>query len=152
MSDRVTVAHVVRRRWEWELLPFWHGVWNYRAPKNGGAVRAFASAERAERFRLRLERRTRERGRKPNPFLLCRAWDMDYALVTSLPEFAFLDWVRDVVLEPPVPYREGLPLSASNWYHWWQKTEPGMSPEQREHLWRGLDRVAFYAVVPLELE
>lgn len=152
MSDRGTVAHVVRVRWEWELRPFWCGVWHYRAPKNGGAVRAFSSAKRADRFRARLERRARERARKPNPFLLCRAWEMDYSVVTSMPEFAFLDWVRDTVLEPPVPFRAGLPLAATNWYYWWRETEPLMSPEQREHMWRGLDRVTFYAVVPLELE
>jgi hypothetical protein len=153
MSDAANTLHLVRVRPEWELKPFWLGVWYYRAPKKGGAVRAFASARRAEAFHKRLEQRARARLPRANPFLLCRDWDMNYEVVTSLPEFALFDWLQDVGLTrpEPLPHVRTEKLSSSDWYRWWQTTVDTMTPEQLDHMWRGLDRVRFYEVVSLEM-
>ena|GEM_PF-6501175 len=154
MSDSPNCLHLVRTRPEWELKPFWHGVWHYHAPKRGGAVRAFASAKRAAAFHRRLEQHARAKVPKANPFLLCRDWQINYELVTSLPEFALLDWIQDAGLTPPKPsaHRANLKLCSWDWYMWWQKTVPTMAPEQLCHMWKGLDRVRFYEVVTVELE
>jgi hypothetical protein len=144
---------VVRKREEWELKPFWSGVWYYRAPKKGGVVRAFTSEKRARAFHRRLEDYIRTKLPKVNPFQLCRSWEMEYENVTSLPEFALFDWLRDTGLEPPEPNRNAwtpnASLVSSNWYWWWKATVKTMTEEQLDHVWRGLDRVKFYEVVPV---
>ena len=149
-------VYVVRRHPEWELRPFWNGVWEYRAPRNGGVVRAFRSKERAEAFKARLEQRRRQRmpGPRVNTFYLSRAWEMDYGRLTSFPESVLDDWLRDLGLTPPAPppHMAGRPRSSSDWAFWWGRTAPAMTEEQRAGMWKALDRVEFYEVVTLELE
>src|SRR5262249_57751385 len=40
MSRNSQEIFVVRRSPRWELLPFWHGVWHYRAPNHAALVPA----------------------------------------------------------------------------------------------------------------
>jgi hypothetical protein len=147
-------VYVVRRHPGWELRPHWYGVWDYRAPKRGGVVRAFRSKERAEAFKARLEQRRRQRMPKPrvNPFYLSRYWEMDYGRLTRFPESVLDDWLRDLGLSPPVspPHMAGQPRSSWVWARWWEQTP--MTQEQRAGVWKALDRVEFYEVVTLELE
>lgn len=74
-----------------------------------------------------------------NPFK-CGA---SFAFRSRLPEPIFLDWLRDVGIEPP-----GSESTASwDWPAWWEQVRSELTPEQIAHVWAGLDLVRFYEVV-----
>lgn len=139
--------HVVRRAEAWDLMPGWFGCWTYREPRNGGVIRAFASRQRAERFRERLEihRHARPLPRGCNPFVLCKKSEPDYEALTRFPPEVLFDWLRDADITPPQP-----PHSSRAWY-WWRNNAKTFTDAQWAHLWAAFDRVPFYEVVEIPM-
>ena len=75
----------------------------------------------------------------------------------AFPEPVFLDWVRDLGLNPP-PIEQIKPkysdkiFSLRDWDDWWEKNAPQMTNEQRAQIWKALDRLTFYEIVQTGIE
>lgn len=149
-----TTIHVIRRARHWyadhEHLDS-GAVLDLRA--DGGVIKVFTSARRAERFRARMEAARRHRPIKVgiNPFKSVGGWRLADGTVTSFPEPVLDDWLRDVGLEPPMP-PGGRERVLDDWIAWWTMTAPRMTQEQRAHVWKALDKIHFYEIVSLTLE
>lgn len=80
----------------------------------------------------RRERSVRER---VNPFHCGPA----FHYLSTFPEYAFRDWLRDDDIEPP----DVTTLDA--WADWWEW--PPLGPSARAKVWEGLNRVRFHDVI-----
>jgi hypothetical protein len=98
-------------------------------------VGTFSTFDEAEAERRLKEGEVRKR---VNPF----ACGQSLSYQTHLPEPIFLDWLRDVSLEPPEP-ADG----QRDWVGWWDRLRDKLSEEQIAHVWAGLDRIGFYEVI-----
>jgi hypothetical protein len=118
-------------------------------PATPRLVKAFTDPLAAEEYRRDLEQ-----GGLAPPLAAFVVKEYGYCglgNLTSLPEPAFEDWVRDCGLEPPQEAGAGQ-STGRDWATWWKETAPRMTPEQRAHVWRALDRIRFFEVVETELE
>ncbi|QDU23744.1 hypothetical protein [Urbifossiella limnaea] len=61
---------------------------------------------------------------------------------TTLPEFAFLDWLRAADLDPP----DRDPDGRTPWLAWADLFAGGWTPAQLAHVWEGCNRVRFFRV------
>jgi hypothetical protein len=115
---------------------------HWRRLPGGGLVRlpgaypllGFDTFDQAEAYRSHHERDVRNR---VNPF------DCGPSLfpLTHFAPHALVDWLQDVSLEPPEP---DAPMP--DWQTWWNDTHSGMSPEQLQRCWQGLDKLRFFTV------
>jgi hypothetical protein len=72
--------------------------------------------------------------------------------LTSFPEPIFLDYIRDLGIEPPPlaplkPRYGDKEIVLRDWDGWWEQHALGMTNEQRSAIWKALDRLDFYEIV-----
>jgi len=116
---------------------------NNSGDEQGGVpVAAFADRVRAKKLCAELEREGRA---EVCPFQFNNG---EPECLSSKSDEEFIGTIREMGLEPPFAPKRGY----VNWYHWWQKVEPRVTPLQREAVWDLLDQVKLYRVVKCELE
>ena len=104
---------------------------------------------KAERYRLRAERKFRLRAPKINPFWLCHSYDHTISLLARFEQPVLFDWILDCGLTPP-ELPEGSAWAGAllhAWFRWWGKAVVPADSEARRKLWEAFDRVDFFEVI-----
>lgn len=94
----------------------------------------FETVDEAVANQRHLEQLVRE---KYNPFAFGTGW---YYL-TTLPLYAYRDWLLDESITPPVG--EAL----AEWRAWWDAVRAELRPGQQDRVWDGLTRLRFHDVI-----
>ncbi|QDU28258.1 hypothetical protein ETAA8_33580 [Anatilimnocola aggregata] len=136
----VYVVHEFMWRWRSNRSPL---VLDEGRP--GKPVKSFLDRERAEEHcrALNLHKRA-----KSNPF----RYLPEEGEYTSMDRVAFLAAVRAEGLIPPADSPEaGNDELAWIWFEWWENHRREWDNDRVERLWKAMDRVYFYEVLPVEL-
>jgi hypothetical protein len=166
MADRYVVRRMVEREYGRDDIP--HPAEQF--------VAAFESRAEAEEHARRLDR---EAGRDGLYVLYCPDWwtpfDRGFTNATTLPEYAFRDWLMDAGIDPPPPYQPPPPPELEgvskrekqrmqreeeerdhirHWQGWWASVVRAgrLTPEQVARVWEALNRVRFFEVVAVPAE
>jgi hypothetical protein len=99
-------------------------------------LRSFDDRDEAQRFCHEQEQALRARA---NPFV-CGGPALHYQ--SSFDEGRLHDWLLDGGIDPPGKLKSG----KRAWGAWWAG-HALLTPEQREHVWKALDKVSFHRVV-----
>jgi hypothetical protein len=116
----------------WE--PEWEGWVQLPGAKR---LRSFATLEEADRFCAECEETVRARA---NPFA-CGGPALHYQ--SSFDADRLHDWLVDADITPPRRKKDG----SRDWRGWWEKSAGQLTQEQRNHIWKALDKVRFHRVV-----
>jgi hypothetical protein len=149
-------------RWRVNYYSYYDG--SERTQPGSRYVKAFTSPRAAREYIEALHRGEVAAPAGANPFMSFRhaarsryfyGDPPELGTLTSFPEPVFLDYVRDLGLTPP-PLKEikrdyGQPYSLRDWDGWWEEHAPHLTDDQRARLWKALDRLEFYEIVPTEL-
>ncbi len=132
-------------------------------PPSKPLLRAFTNRQAAEQYLHAAGRGEIPLPAHVNPFHCFRLEKLypdknfaGLAGLTSFPEPVFLDWVRELGLEPPeltrIKPRYAPPITMRDWAGWWDQHAPTMTELQRGRIWHALDKLEFFEIVETGLE